>query len=319
VDRHSKFQAIDHCIKGTITNQAKYHKPIADLLESYRRKDPATQAQLAVPLDVIKHIEHKSRNGNNKQRAIGDMCVIAFFYLLRGGEYTVDSPKREEKKRPHSFRIEDVRLWEGNSILPLSLPLNELLQRCTAATLHLEDQKNGIRNQTIHQEALLSEWYCPIKAIIRRVQHVFDTLEVNGRIPPLTPLCTYFHDTTNKPYQVRPASISDEVKEAVEDLGLNFLGIPSDLVSSHSLRSGGAMALFLNNVDPITIQKLGRWTSTTWLDYIHTQISCFSKDLTKKMNIEHPFKNVAFAGCGSLHMGELPHYPTEALPVAAMA
>ena len=77
------------------------------------------------------------------------------------------------------------------------------------------------------------------------------------------------------------------------------------------------MALFLNEVDPITIQKLGRWTSTTWLDYIHSQISCFSNNLTTTMNIDRPFKNVAFAGCGSLHMGELPHHPTEAIPLIA--
>ena len=98
------------------------------MLEGFRRQDPAVQAQLAIPLSVIKHIEQKSRNGSNKQRAVGDLCIIAFFYLLRVGEYTVDAPSREQRKRTRSFRVEDVRLWEGNTILPLTLPLRELLR-----------------------------------------------------------------------------------------------------------------------------------------------------------------------------------------------
>ena len=37
--------------------------------------------------------------------------------------------------------------------------------------------------------------------------------------------------------------------------------IPADVVNTHSLRAGGATALFSTGVDWITIQRWGRWKS----------------------------------------------------------
>jgi hypothetical protein len=72
-------------------------------------------------------------------------------------------------------------------------------------------------------------------------------------------------------------------------------GFPPKAVSSHSLRAGGAMAMHLNNIDRDKIRKQGRWSSDTFLMYIHEQISTFSAGLSAKMsksvgwfNIEGP-------------------------------
>jgi hypothetical protein len=54
-------------------------------------------------------------------------------------------------------------------------------------------------------------------------------------------------------------------------------------ISSHSLRAGGAMALHLNNIPTHTIRKMGRWSSDTFLDYIHEQIAVFSAGLSTAM------------------------------------
>ena len=77
-------------------------------------------------------------------------------------------------------------------------------------------------------------------------------------------------------------------------MNLAHKGIKLDLLGSHSLRAGGAMALKLQNYADTTIQKLGRWSSTTWLQYIHTQIAHLAKGVASNMSVDLPFYNIAF-------------------------
>jgi hypothetical protein len=43
---------------------------------------------------------------------------------------------------------------------------------------------------------------------------------------------------------------------------------------------GGAVALHLNNVPAHTIQIMGRWSSDTFMTYIHSQLSSFALNLS---------------------------------------
>jgi hypothetical protein len=52
------------------------------------------------------------------------------------------------------------------------------------------------------------------------------------------------------------------------------------------------MALRLNNVGEDIIKKLGRWSSSTWLTYIHAQISTLTAGLSERMAVHHVFYNV---------------------------
>jgi hypothetical protein len=61
--------------------------PISRLLKSYQDEDPAPQPKLAVPVSTIDTVSHLYR-WSEHQSAIADLIVIAFFYLLRVGEYT---------------------------------------------------------------------------------------------------------------------------------------------------------------------------------------------------------------------------------------
>jgi hypothetical protein len=63
--------------------QGQYHKKISQLLEGYKRKDPSPKFQLAVPLTVPAFMHTFSRSGTKKQKAVGDMALIAFYYLLK--------------------------------------------------------------------------------------------------------------------------------------------------------------------------------------------------------------------------------------------
>ena len=69
------------------------------------------------------------------------------------------------------------------------------------------------------------------------------------------------------------------VRKTVTNLQLHNQGIDPDLVGAHSLWAGGAMALKLHGYDDTTIMKMGRWTSLTFLQYIHNQIAHLALDI----------------------------------------
>jgi hypothetical protein len=63
-------------------------------------------------------------------------------------------------------------------------------------------------------------------------------------------------------------------------------------ISSHSLRAGGAMAMKLSGVSDSTIMRVGRWTSLTYLTYIHMQIGALTSGQAWCMSLAFTFQNV---------------------------
>ena len=55
------------------------------------------------------------------------------------------------------------------------------------------------------------------------------------------------------------------------------------------------MAMKLNGCDLITIMKTGRWTSLTFLTYIHNQIAHLGANITHRMARPVPFFSFAAA------------------------
>ena len=53
------------------------------------------------------------------------------------------------------------------------------------------------------------------------------------------------------------------------------------------------MALKLHGKSDTAIQKVGRWSSETFLQYIHNQIAHLSADLLECMSASLPFTNIA--------------------------
>ena len=267
------------------TAKGTYPLQLQRIISAYTRDDPAPKPKLALPFSAIQHIHDLScLTTDPKYSAISDLCIIAWYFLLRVGEYT--HANRSAARRTTQFRIHDVTLWESERVLSHALPRQYLLDHCTSATLRLDNQKNGKRNAVIHHHTT-GHLVCPVKALIRRVAHIrcFST-------DPATMLGKYFSATRPLGWHVTSSDINKLLKSTVISLGLARYNIHPDDISSHSLRAGGAMALHLNKVDTRTIQLMGRWSSDTFLLYIHQQISAFSQDLSTLMSNNINYHNI---------------------------
>ena len=256
-------------------------------MQFYKQQDPIAKPKLAVPVTVPHHIVLTGLSSKDaKTRAVGDLCCIAFYYLLRVGEYTYE----KQRKRTQRFRIKDITFRRADhSIIPNTAPLHDLWQ-AKFATLRISNQKNGLRGQCIHQECTgLST--SPIKALARRVAHIMANTSSQN-----TAISTYFPNNDGFPDQIRPADINRAIRHATKALQLDRCGFTDKDVSSHSLRAGGAMAMKLNGVDSITIKKHGRWSSNTFMMYIHEQIGAVMQGISTKMSSYIPFHNTLSQG-----------------------
>ena len=225
----------------------------------------------------------------NKDQAAGQLTLIAFYYLLRVGEYTnpryiTRNGRKERSTRTRQFTVGCVGFFKDGKVLPRNSPINILLTS-DAATLKISNQKNGRMGETIHQRAI-DKTECPVKALAHRVHHI---LNHGGTIESL--LCQY-GDHIDQSF-ISSKDIIILLRAAAKTLQLQKQAIDPDLIGAHSLRSGGAMALKLHGYDDTTIRKMGRWTSDTFLQYIHNQIAHLSKDISKNMSMALPFLNIA--------------------------
>ena len=82
------------------------------------------------------------------------------------------------------------------------------------------------------------------------------------------------------------------IRRAVIALRLDKNGFLPSRVGTHSFRAGGAMALKFAGADRDDIKKMGRWSSDTFLIYIHDQIAEYSEGWSKKMAEPRAFFNL---------------------------
>ena len=69
-------------------------------------------------------------------------------------------------------------------------------------------------------------------------------------------------------------------------------GIFIDQIDTHSLRAGGANALHLNGYSDREIQKMGRWKSDTFKEYITEGLNKFSEGMSTSMKKLFKYVNV---------------------------
>ena len=227
--------------------------------------------QLAVPSSTILWIAlHYCNHAVARMRTIGDLVVLAFFFLLRVGEYT-QSP---EPRQTTPLRRQDIKLWRNKTLLNHALPLQQLLE-ADAVTIFLDNQKNGFRGATLHHTAS-GNTLCPVQSAARLVHQI-------AALPESTGLGTYVD-----PNGVVRRVTSNEIRAAVQmgAAGDNLEAMGYDLtrIGSHSLRSGGATHLKLCGYDETTIKKLGRWSSNTYLRYIQNQIGELTAGIATSMS-----------------------------------
>jgi len=243
---------------------------LAWLLRGFHATDPAPNHVRPIPLKILcTTMDMAATSSTPGALATADMACIAFFFLLRPGEYTAS------RNNDNSFTINDIQLLRDDLVLPWSTTPEPELLTANYVTYTFRTQKNGVRGEALGQGASGHPLCCPVKATIRRLLH-----HRQHNMPPHRPLATY-HDN-HRLHNVLAGHITDALRKATALVGPQVGFAPKD-ITARSLRAGGAMALLCADVDPDIIRLLGRWKSDTMFRYLFVQARPLVNRLAHRM------------------------------------
>lgn len=219
----------------------KYLKPLERQLEGYRRNDPIPVPEIAIPVNVPNQVYAvgKEESSNKKDKAVGELSLIAFYYLLRVGEYA--SKKQRLSTRTKQFCLCNVTFWKNHWEYSALTATQEQMLATDAATLHLSNQKNGLCGSLIYRTRV-EGGPCPVQALAERVWHMREHNALQEE-----PLCAVW-DHLRKMH-VTEDDILVAIRYAVAKLGLERNRISASRIGTHSYCAGGAMALKFAGAD----------------------------------------------------------------------
>jgi len=269
----------------------KFLYPLQVMLDGWRKVDPPTMKKLPIEVDIPELLANLGRkpDASPKDKAVGELTLIAFYYLLRVGEYTCKGT-RNETKQTVQFRICDVTFFKFDEAddclkqLPRDASDEDILS-ADGATLMLANQKNGWKGVCIHHHANGDDFLCPVRALGRRI------VEIRQHTTNMSTNLSAFW-THGKRSDVTDVHIRQSLKWAAEQLKYPERGIPIERIDTHSLRAGGANALHLCGYEDREIQKMGRWRGETFKEYISDCLRGFSEGMSKDMRKKFNFVNI---------------------------
>ena len=243
------------------------------MIRSWKREDPPPNRVKPVPVQVIRRIAFIASFATHPLiMCTSDMILLAFFFLLRPGEYT-DGSNRDTNSQP--FLFSSAQLFIGPRRLNFATATDAELLAATFGSLTFDNQKNGVRGEVIGLSTSGDPIVCPVRAIARRIIH----LRASGA-PTTAPLARCYHN--NKTHKVTSSLITSTLRASVRFLGHELGFLESD-ISARCLRAAGANALLLAKVDSDIIRLIGRWRSDEMLRYLHVQAAPLMAQYSRRM------------------------------------
>ena len=243
--------------------------------------DGARKKQKALPMQVLRTMMQVSNT--EWEVATSWLLIGAIFFAMRSCEY-LQTSSREDMKRTRILRIRNLKFVKDGMQLDYNDPR---LEHSDIIMITFEFQKNDQRDVQIHMFRTNDELLNPVKAWARTVQRI---LKYPGSSEQ-SKVCMFW--SKDKGASVIQADhVRTRLRSMVDIIGEANLGFTKEEIGLHSLRSGGAMAMFLSGTSTIVIRRIGRWSSEAFLEYIREQVEDFTAGVAQKMLKFEKFSNM---------------------------
>lgn len=210
------------------------------------------------------------------------LLIGALFFAMRSCEYLQTGSS--EKKRTKIITVGNITFKKKNRILSHS---SKHLASADLVRIRFCYQKNDKRDVCIHMFKSGDKVLCPViawAAIVKRVRNIEGSND-NSEV-------CLFMNSSGQTSLVRADYVRTRLRAIVDLIGEVVLGFGKLDIGLHSIRSGGAMAMFLSGVSVIIIQRVGRWSSEAFLEYIRDQVESFTLGVSKRMLQFEEFLNL---------------------------
>ena len=251
---------------------------LQEQFRGYKNQDGNKKKQKAIPASVLRVMHENSFTPWEK--ALTDLLILALFFAMRSCEY-METRYPEEDKRTKILRLENI-VFKKKGKVKHSTSLKHI-SSAELVIITFQFQKNDWRNHSVHMWSTSDGLLCPVKAAARIIKRVRSIPTSKND----TTICSFLTDKGDIT-QINSAQALPRLRFIVDLIGEDTLGFTSNDIGLHSIRSGGAMAMVLSGISTIIIQRVGRWSSEAFLEYIREQIDCFTYGVSEKMlQFEH--------------------------------
>ena len=208
------------------------------------------------------------------QIATAWLCIGAIFFAMRSCEYLCTNTP-EADRRTRILRLRNIIFKKQGSTIPHSSPQ---LDSADIVMIIFEFQKNDKRDIQIHMFRTSDNVLNPVIAWATTVRRVWTYPNVSED----SKVCT-FQNPDGILCNIQAQHVRDWLRTIVSLIGEKTLGFTAADIGLHSLRSGGAMAMFLSKAAIIIIMRVGRWSSEAFLEYIREQVQDFTLGISENM------------------------------------
>ncbi len=152
-----------------------YYVALTLQMEAYCQTNPDTHKQVAVPLYIKNFIYHNTCNTDDHQvKAIGELALISFYFLLWVGEYTHHGGSSWQMQQ---FWLCNLKFFtKGHEIQPEKL--TKLAGQIDLMSMMIYNQKNGWQGQTLSHHAGTGKIHATQSA------HLFQEPSIWSRMSP---------------------------------------------------------------------------------------------------------------------------------------
>ena len=249
---HVRLYAIKrlHLVNGIELDFAKMPQ-LRLVMRGFKRVTRGPRRKLAISVKMLRDlVTNKDLDPAKWDDMIQITAVLfGFFFLLRSSEYLRTEHGVDEDK---CVRIEHLTFYRNNEIIDGAGPLHATRVRLFLPFSKTSTTDNGV---SLVLDADPGNILCPIQmcnALRSLKPHRFRECEGHKHI-----------FATANGTVLHKEKLQHHLKNAAASEGFN----PADF-TSHSLRAGGASAMYHNGFSAEEIQRRGRWVSDVWKVYI---------------------------------------------------
>ena len=254
-----------------LDNDGKTCFILQEQFRGYKNTDGAVKKQRALPLSVLRKMMKLAVS--DQEKASVWLLIGAIFFAMRSCEYLKTGS--EESKRTKILRCRNIIFRKNGKLLRQKM---DDIASADYVIITFEFQKNEFRNKAVHMYSTNDEVLDPVTAWARTINRLASTIpDFSGD----TKVCEFFNG--KKTIDIDSSFVRSKIRSVVDLIEEAELGFGKDDVGLHSIRSGGAMAMFLSGVNEINIQRVGRWKSDAFLEYIREQVDTFTVGVSQKM------------------------------------
>jgi hypothetical protein len=245
---------------------------IQEQLRAYRNQDGSRAKQKALPMKVLRKMYELA--STPWDMAVTHLLIGAIFFAMRSCEYLKTSA-RESNKRTKILRLRNLIFKKNGRTIPHS---SDALHEADIIRVKFEFMKNDRRDVCIHMFSTKDPVLNPVTAWAATVKRV---MKIPGASAD-SEVCLFRSENDTLTY-ITSDHVRTKLRALVDLIGPEELGFTKDDIGLHSIRSGGAMAMFLSGTAVIIIMRIGRWSSEAFLEYIREQVESFTAGVSQRM------------------------------------